>query len=393
MVTQGCTGTWRRKRCTSTYYRVGHRHLCEQAILYGHVLALSAPLKPFKRLLRPVVPQDVPQLQLAAAAAEALPRTGGGAGLQQLAGRAQAGAGGAAAPGRREPADGGRAPPGAPAALRAGRAPGRGTGGGRSCATVNEDASGARLQPAPALRAGGGPLVVRHKPLLPGRFCAGTPTPGPCSTRLCIPRKASALPQRPRTRTCGWRGGTKEPALLRTTWRETPRPAPWPATGRGRPPSRTACAALQTGRGARSRAGLPLAAVPGRGRLRAPERAAPSGPGAAASADHRPAQRRGAHWLRRRERWLLPPRAWAERLGTWAAWLKEQQPWRPPRARLLERWLARRELARRGWPLGLQAAQPTAWRAARARCWRTRSSGPSRAARTRPCRTSGPPTT
>ena len=67
--------------------------------------------------------------------------------------------------------------------------------------------------------------------------------------------------------------------------------------------------------------------------------------------------------------------------------------WRPPRARLLERWLARRELARRGWPLGLQAAQPTAWRAARAGCWRTRSSGPSRAARTRPCRTSGPPTT
>ena len=48
---------------------------------------------------------------------------------------------------------------------------------------------------------------------------------------------------------------------------------------------------------------------------------------------------------------------------------------------------------RRGWPLGLQAAQPTAWRAARAGCWRTRSSGPSRAARTRPCRTSGPPTT
>ena len=98
-----------------------------------------------------MVPQDVPQLQLAAAAAEALPRTGGGAGLQQLVGRAQAGAGGAAAPGQREPADGGRAPPGTPAALRAGRAPGRGTGGGRSCATVNEDAPGARLQPAPAL--------------------------------------------------------------------------------------------------------------------------------------------------------------------------------------------------------------------------------------------------
>ena len=73
---------------------------------------------------------------------EALPRTGGSAGLQQLVGRAQAGAGGAAAPGRREPADGGRAPPGTPAALRAGRAPGRGTGGGRSCATVNEDTPG-----------------------------------------------------------------------------------------------------------------------------------------------------------------------------------------------------------------------------------------------------------
>ena len=42
----------------------------------------------------------------------------------------------AAAPGRREPADGSRAPPGTPAALRARRAPGRGTGGGRSCATV-----------------------------------------------------------------------------------------------------------------------------------------------------------------------------------------------------------------------------------------------------------------
>ena len=78
---------------------------------------------------------------------------------------------------------------------------------------------------------------------------ARTPTLGPCSTRPWkqFPRKASALPQRPRTRTCALRGGTKgtaEPALLRMTWRETPRPAPWPATGRGRPPSRTACAAM-----------------------------------------------------------------------------------------------------------------------------------------------------
>ena len=81
---------------------------------------------------------------LAAAAAEALPRrrrgpSTTGAGLQQLARRAQAGAGGAAAPGRREPADGGCAPPG--------RAPGRGTGGGRSCATVNEEAHGFNQRP------------------------------------------------------------------------------------------------------------------------------------------------------------------------------------------------------------------------------------------------------
>ena len=64
--------------------------------------------------------------------------------------------------------------------------------------------------------------------------------------------------------------------------------------------------------------------------------------------------------------------------------------------RLLERWLARRESARRqrrGWPWALRAAQPTASRAARAGSSRTRSSGPSRAARTPPCRTCGPPTT
>ena len=94
------------------------------------------------------VPQDVPQLQLAAAAAEALPRTGGGAGLQQLARGAQAGAGGAAAPGRRKPADGGRQVP----QLRyAGPSAGRGTGGGRSCATVNERFGRTALTSARAL--------------------------------------------------------------------------------------------------------------------------------------------------------------------------------------------------------------------------------------------------
>ena len=29
--------------------------------------------------------------------------------------------------------------------------------------------------------------------------------------------------------------------------------------------------------------------------------------------------------------------------GTWGAWEKEQQPWPPPRARLLERWLISRK--------------------------------------------------
>ena len=51
------------------------------------------------------------------------------------------------------------------------------------------------------------------------------------------------------------------------------------------------------------------------------------------------ARRRWSVARRRPLRRRLPLRAWAEaeRLGTWKAWLKEQQPWRPPRARLLER--------------------------------------------------------
>ena len=146
----------------------------------------------------------------------------GGTRLQQLAWGAQAGAGGAAAPGRREPADGGRAPPGTPAALRAGRAPGRGTGGGRSCATVNEDAPGARLQPAPAFEQVVG-YLERNEPLpldQPDRKATSfvtshfylddfvqsseDPNPRPLQARLCIPRKASALPQRPRTGRAPW---------------------------------------------------------------------------------------------------------------------------------------------------------------------------------------------
>ena len=73
-----------------------------------------------------MVPQDVPQLQLATAAAEALPRTGGGAGLQLLVGRAQAGAGRLTEAVHRQVPQ-----------LRYARAERRrGTGGRRSCATV-----------------------------------------------------------------------------------------------------------------------------------------------------------------------------------------------------------------------------------------------------------------
>ena len=60
----------------------------------------------------------------------------------------------------------------------------------------------------------------------------------------------------------------------------------------------------------------------------------------------------------------MPPRAWAGPLATWGAWQKGPLLWRPRRARLLERWLPQRELAqRRLWDS--QAAQPTAWPAAR----------------------------
>ena len=83
----------------------------------------------------PVVSQDLSGLRPAAAAAEALARAGGGAGLR-LARGAPASPGGAAAPGRCEPADGGRAPPGPSAALRARRAQGRRTCSGRSCRAV-----------------------------------------------------------------------------------------------------------------------------------------------------------------------------------------------------------------------------------------------------------------
>ena len=97
------------------------------------------------------------------------------------------------------------------------------------------------------------------------------------------------------------------------------------------------------------------------------------------SAARRRPLRRRRPWLRRRARLPLPPRAWAEPLGTWGAWRKEQQPWRPPQA-----GVGAAETA--GLAVGI-AGGAAYGRAARDGCWRTRSSGPSRAART-----SGPPT-
>ena len=148
----------------------------------------------------------------------------------------------------------------------------------------------------------------------------------------------------------------------------------------------------------------------------AAERAAPSGPGAAASADHRPTRRRrappgqgGAAQEVERGAEAIEETAVAAEEGEVAVaaegvggafgylgGLAEGAAALAPTAGEVAGTLARRELARRqrrGWPWALRAAQPTALCAARAGCWRTRSSGPSRAARTRPCRTSGPPTT
>ena len=132
-----------------------------------------------------MVPQDVPQLQLAAAAAEALPRTGGGAGLQQLGERTQA------QEGQRHLDDVSRLTEAAHRQvpqLRYARAERRGVRKATSFVTshfyLDDLRSPARTSTRP----------LQHTP--------------------CIPRTASALLQRPQTRTCGWRGGTKEPAFV-----------------------------------------------------------------------------------------------------------------------------------------------------------------------------------
>ena len=88
-------------------------------------------------------------------------------------------------------------------------------------------------------------------------------------------------------------------------------------------------------------------------------------------------------------RWPLLPRA----LGTWGAWLKEQQPWRHRVAGTLAGAAGVGAVATAGLAVGLAGGAASASRAARAGCWRTRFRPQQGSARTRPCRTSGPPTT
>ena len=334
-------------------------------------------------------------------------------------------------------------PPGTSAALRARRAQGRRTRSGRSCATVNEDPSGPRLQPAPALRAGCGPPGAERAaapgPAGPqGHFylddfvqSSEDPNPQPLQhTPLrAIPEEGFRTPAEAtdedlaRMRQGGGNrfgeddlAGDPEADALTNNGQGPPS-----ITGRLRSAADGAQAAADlVGAGAAGlaavqafRSQLPQDAAeyvrmnvlprPGPqpqpppqiiGRRRAPPgrgRAARAGGGARRSAGHRGdgsggcGGGRGCRCRRGRGRGLWLPGGPGRRGRCFGG----------HGARLLERWLPRRESAQRrrlGWPWGSQAAQPTAWPAARAGCWRTRSSGLSRAARTRPCRTSGPPT-
>ena len=190
-----------------------------------------------------MVSQDV-----TAAAAEALPRTGGGAGLQQLAGGAQAGAGGAAAPGQ----------------LRASRT------GLYKIVQVEGGGLGQRLIPLKVahhlLKARALVEAVRPKCLhLLLRNFARRPFHAPAlGPRAQLGHLAAHGLRQPAHGT----KGTAEPALLRMTWQETARPARWPATVRGRPPSRTVCAALQTARRRQRTSRTQLCACPVRARRR-----------------------------------------------------------------------------------------------------------------------------
>ena len=110
-----------------------------------------------------MVLQDVPQLQLAAAAAEAVPRRGG-AGLQQLVGERRQAQEGQRPPGRREPADRGvhRQVP----QLRY-----------RSAHGFNQRP---RFEQVVGYLEGMSRCPwISHKPLLPGRFCAVQREPQP----------------------------------------------------------------------------------------------------------------------------------------------------------------------------------------------------------------------
>ena len=248
-----------------------------------------------------MVSQDVPQLQLAAAAAEALRAFNNWLGERRQAQEGQRHLDDVS------PADGGRAPPGTPAALRARRAPGRRTKlrNGKEMKTLR--AHGFNQRPRFEQVVG---YLERNEPLpwtsrtaRPPRssqatstwtiLCspARTPTPCPCSTRLCrqFPRKASALPQRPRTRT--WRGCAKEEtASARTTLQETRRPARWPATGSTADGAQAAADLVGAGAAGVAAAQAFRSQLP-QGGVRPPKCIAPPrAAAAAASADHRPAQ-------------------------------------------------------------------------------------------------------
>ena len=140
----------------------------------------------------------------------------------------------------------GRAPPGTPAALRAGRAPGR---------PRFEQVVGylERNEPLPLDQPDrkATSFVTSHFYLDDFVQSSKDPNPRPLQHTPLHPEDGFRTPAevtdedvRLARRYQGY-GGTR---FVEDDLAGDPRPARWPATGRGRPPSRTVCAALQTAR-------------------------------------------------------------------------------------------------------------------------------------------------